>query len=186
MTTALLQNLSSELESDFTLVDSTQFESNLKVLTEQLELLVSRINQNPLIHNVLPDIVIARQIKEIEHLSRETTQVYRNYEAAALAKTSLDKEIRRRKRELRKLRRETSPRTSTKTSTPLCEDGSFRVQVKRSYKLPFRLSPIRESIPLPPPSRTEVNFRFGGLASSRHSSSTLDTDETLEFDLVWV
>lgn len=168
----LLQELFFQLQDNFAGADAMQLHANLSILAGQLHKLVARINENPLVHGVLPDIGIPQKIKEVERLSREATQIFRNLEAAALARSSLDKEIRRRKRVLRKLKRGTEHMlSSSKTSA---DDDDEAVEAESS-KLPT----IRESIPLPPPS---VNFRFNFGSSSK--SSSIDTDDPLEFDLV--
>lgn len=168
----LLQELFVQLQDNFAGADAMQLHANLSILAGQLHKLVARINENPLVHGVLPDIGIPQKIKEVERLSREATQIFRNLEAAALARSSLDKEIRRRKRVLRKLKRGTEHMlSSSKTSA---DDDDEAVEAESS-KLPT----IRESIPLPPPS---VNFRFNFGSSSK--SSSIDTDDPLEFDLV--
>lgn len=186
--TDLLQNLSKELEIHFDCKESPeQIESNLSVLAEQLQLLITAINQNRFLRDVLrPDIGIAEKIKRVECLTREATQLYRNSQADALTNLSLDKEIRRRRRVLRKIKRTSGSTVSERSWTP---PNCGPVTLRR-----IQLSPIRESIPLPPPSPS-VRFRFnldnnsnstssGSSRSHNSSFSSLDTDEPLEFDLV--
>lgn len=186
--TDLLQNLSKELEIHFDCKESPeQIESNLSVLAEQLQLLITAINQNRFLRDVLrPDIGIAEKIKRVECLTREATQLYRNSQADALTNLSLDKEIRRRRRVLRKIKRSSGSTVSERSWTP---PNCGPVTLRR-----IQLSPIRESIPLPPPSPS-VRFRFnldnnsnntssGSSRSHNSSFSSLDTDEPLEFDLV--
>lgn len=170
----LLQELFVQLQDNFAGADAMQLHANLSILAGQLHKLVARINENPLVHGVLPDIGIPQKIKEVERLSREATQIFRNLEAAALARSSLDKEIRRRKRVLRKLKRGTEHMLSSSKTSADDDDDDEAVEAESS-KLPT----IRESIPLPPPS---VNFRFNFGSSSK--SSSIDTDDPLEFDLV--
>lgn len=186
--TELLRNLSKELEIHFECNESTeQLQSNLSVLAEQLQLLITTINHNRYVRDSssvhLPDIGIARKIALVECLAREATQLYRNSEADALTNLALDKEIRRRRRVLRKIKR-THPGPGISWTLPHSDEVS---NSRRSSKHSLRLSPIRESIPLPPPTPS-VRFRFNQRISesSSHNSSfsSLDTDEPLEFDLV--
>lgn len=174
----LLQTLFGQLRDNFSGDDAKQLHANLSILSGQLQQLVTRINENPLVHGVLPDIGIPQKIKEIEWLSREATQIFRNLEADALARSCLDKEIRRRKRVLRKLKRGTEHMFSASKTSADDDDEAVR---PKSSKLSFRLPAIRDSIPLPAPS---VNYRFNFGSSSK--SSSIDTDDPLEFDLVWV
>lgn len=175
----LLVKLCEELGPSFDTDDPEQLHGNIAALADQVQLLVGRINQNPLVHAVLPDIGIPQRIKAIECLSRETKQIYRNLTAAALARVSLDKEIKRRKRILRKLKRVSSDQSVSSSASKATAAEDDAVVAPKSSRLSFRLSPIRESIPLPPPP---VNFRFNFADSS--SPPSLDTDEPLEFDLV--
>lgn len=170
--TNLLPNLSKELEDQFNCnISLEQLHSNLFVLGEELQLLITKINQNLFIRRP-PDVGMSRKIKLIESLAREITQIYRNAAADEVTNLALDKDIRRKRRVLRKLKR----------------TGSSQFE-RLPLKSRRRLSPIRESIPLPPASTSSfspVNFRVNANNSSTPSSSsfTLDTDEPLEFDLV--
>lgn len=183
----LLPNLSKELESYFSCapLSSDQLRSNLSVLAEQLQLLITSINQNLLNRGILqPDIGISAKIKLIGSLANEATQLYRNAEAETVTAVALEKEIRRKRRVLRKLKRNSNADRDFKG--PLT-GGYGGVFVARSFTP--SLSPIRESIPLPPPPA--VRFRVRRTSSSNNqrtnytsAPSTLDTDELLEFDLV--
>lgn len=187
---SLLPNLSKELESYFSCapLSSDQLRSNLSVLAEQLQLLITSINQNLLNRGILqPDIGISAKIKLIESLANEATQLYRNAEAETVTAVALEKEIRRKRRVLRKLKRSNTDRDFKRPLTGSYGGGGGGVFVARSFTP--SLSPIRESIPLPPPPA--VRFRVRGISSdnnqrtnSTSASPTLDTDELLEFDLV--
>lgn len=181
--TDLLRNLSKELGTHFECNESLdQLQSNLLVLAEQLQLLITAINQNRFMRGVLcPDIGIAAKIKLIECLAREATQMYRNAETETQKHRALDKEIRRRKRVLRKLRRSSNHDgerrefiRATRRSQPMSNESS---------KHSFSLSPIRESIPLPPPT-PRLRIHETSAATRNNSSSTIDANDVLEFDLV--
>lgn len=192
--TQLLQHLSKELESNFTSHESLeQLHSNLQLLAEQLQILITTINQNRFSRTdvELPNFGVVEQIRLIESLTREATQIQRNWQAEAVTKCALDKEIRHRKRILKKLKHVNN---NTSTASWLCrQQGSDSPMLRNSFQS-TSLSPIRESIPLPPPSPSPtptVRFRFGSRARSTGSPAPvavdtlrLDTDDLLEFDLV--
>lgn len=185
--TQLLINLSKELQSNFEGSKSPEeLHSNLSTLVDQLQSLITVINQNRFIWGNNSVLGITDKIKLLECLFREATQIHRNAEADTLMHAALNKEIKRRRRVLRKLQHGNTDRRSTRTAKSESSESDAISLSRTSLRFSPNLSPIRESIPLPPPSPT-VRFRSYKTSSENNStSSSLDTDQPLEFDLVCV
>lgn len=190
---SLLQELAAQLEPTFAeCTESEQFQANLNTLADQLQRLITIINQNGFVRDVLPDIGIANKITVLQSLARETAQIGRNCEAVGLATTSLDKEIKRRKRVLRKLKRGAGSvftRTAiAATNSEDDEDGGPEgqdVSEAKSSRFSLRLPTLRTaaarpaspfSIPMPPP--LPVRFRFDSDSSTSRRTTAATTTTT--------
>lgn len=148
----ILIDLSKNLQNAFAGLRGEPFYGKLSMLTSEFDDFMNFVNRTRMENVEIEDPIIDRKIKELQLINQEATKIVNNYKQFQKEATSLNEDIKIRRKQLKRVKR-SCVRTNVRFNPDLPQS-----------KIPVRLPTIPEErmIPLPPPkpySSTPRRFR---------------------------